>query len=76
MNSSAYKIKNNSNLKFFSIQQWLTISTSSSLKLSPDTVNTEMEVLELQKLGQIKANVNKSHRSGCTHILFDQVKHP
>ena len=48
MNSSTYKINNNSDLKFFLIQQWLTISTSSSPKLSTDTtVNPEMEILTI-----------------------------
>ena len=37
MNSSACKIHNNSNLEFFSNQQWMTILTSSSTKLNTDT---------------------------------------
>ena len=48
MNSSTYKINNNSDLKIFLIQQWLTMSTSSSPKLSTDTsVNPEMEILTI-----------------------------
>ena len=47
-NSSAYTINNNSNLNLFSIQQWLTISTSSSPKLRTDTsVKTEMGTLTI-----------------------------
>ena len=71
VNSSAYKTNNNSNnLNFFSIQQWLTISTSSSPKLSTDTsVNTDMEILTIT-LGITETRLNesqceqKSFRSG------------
>ena len=84
MNSSTYKINNNSDLKFFLIQQWFTISTGSSPKLSTNTsVSPEMEILTITfriisnyKLGQLKTNVNRNHHSGCTHIHSDQVKHP
>ena len=47
-NSSAYTINNNSNLNLFSIQQRLTISTSSSPKLRTHTsVKTEMGTLTI-----------------------------
>ena len=61
VNSSAYKTNNNSNnLNFFSIQQWLTISTSSSPKLSTDTsVNTDMEILTIT-LGITETRLNES----------------
>ena len=48
MNSSTYKINNNSDVKFSLIQQWFTISTSSSPRLSTDTsVSPEMEKLTI-----------------------------
>ena len=61
VNSSAYKTNNNSNnLNFFSIQQWLTISTSSSPKLSTDTsVNTDMEIVTIT-LGITETRLNES----------------
>ena len=48
MNSSTYKINNNSDVKFSLIQQRFTISTSSSPRLSIDTsVSPEMEILTI-----------------------------
>ena len=80
MNSSAYKTNNNSNFNFFSIQQWLTISTSSSPKLSTDTsVNTEMEILTI-KLGITETRLNesqceqKSFRSGKASANYSPVQ--
>ena len=81
VNSSAYKTNNNSNnLNFFSIQQWLTISTSSSPKLSTDTsVNTDMEILTIT-LGIAETRLNesqceqKSFRSGKASASYSPVQ--
>ena len=75
MNSSVCKIYNNSNLKFFSNQQWMKVSTSSSPKLNTDTtVNTEMEILAITLRIKGLTRLNKGQCGQKSPLIFFQIR--